>query len=350
MAVIRATAHDVAQLAGVSQTTVSLVLNDVPSARISEEVRRRVREAAKSLDYHPNASAQSLRRRKTRTIGLVIPDSKNPHFWQIAVGVERRAAEQGYNVLLGSTDLGFDRERLVLQSLKQQQIDGLIVQVQFPSESLREIQAWGHSIVRIGAFSAELDGVVPDYGVGCLMLMEHLVGLGHRRIGFVFGTTAPGWPKPEVGLGQDRLMAYWKAVGEHSLASAPELVQYCGPRPDDACEATRRLLALEPRPSAVVCINDYLAFAVVKTIMETGLRVPKDISVAGFDDIPLARYLSPALTTVRANAEMLGEKAVELLLGRLENRGMPPQHCTMPTSLVIRESTEVCADVAAWEA
>lgn len=350
MAVIRATAQDIAKLAGVSQTTVSLVLNDVPNARISKDVRRRVREVAKSLDYHPNASAQSLRRRKTRTIGLVIPDSKNPHFWQITEGVERKAAERGYNVLLGSTDLGFDRERLILQSLKQQQIDGLIVQVQFPSKSLREIQAYGHSVVRIGAFSVELDGVVPDYSVGCTMLMEHLVGLGHRRIGFVFGTTAPGLPQPEVGLGQDRLLAYWRAVTEHHLVRDAELVQCCGPRPDDAREATRRLLALEHRPSAIISINDYLAFPVIKTIMEAGLRVPKDISVAGFDDVSLAQYLSPALTTVRANAEMLGEKAVELLLRRLENQGMPPQHLTVPTSLVVRESTEVYTAVAAWEA
>jgi LacI family transcriptional regulator len=344
MTIKRPTARDVARRAGVSQTTVSLVLNRIPNARISEDVRQRVWEAARGLDYEPNAVAQSLRRRSTHTIGLVIPDITNPHFWQIARGAERRAADLGYSVLLTSTDLGLDRERRALTSLKQQRVDGLILQVQFPITLLREIEAiraHGQHIVRIGRVSPDLDCIILDYGAGCTELLDHLVALGHRRIGFVFGTTAPDALRPEVELGQERFVAYRQAVERHGLDGDADLVQHCGSYPEHARQATERLLALRPRPTAIIAINDYLAVAVVRTAVEAGLRVPGDLSIAGFDDVPLAQYLSPALTTVRANAEAVGEKAVDLLLARLKDPGLPPQHFLMPTSLVIRESTEV---------
>jgi LacI family transcriptional regulator len=333
----------VARRAGVSQTTVSFVLNRTPNARISEDVRRRVWEAAHSLDYEPNAVAQSLRRRSTHIIGLVIPDASNPHFWQIARGVERRAADLGYSVWLTSTDLNFERERRALASLRQQRVDGLILQVQFPVTLLREIEAiraHGQPIVRIGRPSPDLDCLILDYGAGCIELLDHLVALGHRRIGFVFGTTAPNSLRPEVELGQDRLEAYRQAVERHGLDRDADLVQPCGPEPEHARQATGCLLALRPRPTAIIAINDYLAITVMRTVIEAGLHVPGDLSIGGFDDIPLAQYLTPALTTVRANAETVGEKAVDLLLARLKDPGLSPQHLLMPTSLVVRESTE----------
>lgn len=337
------TVRDVAKRAGVSLTTVSFVLNNVPYARISEEARARVWNAARELDYQPNAAAQSLRRRSTHTIGLLIPDNNNPHFWQIVRGAERAAAEKGYSVLLTSSNLEIEQERRAFEALKQQRMDGLILQTAFPSALLRAIEALktrGHPVVRIGRFSPDLDGVAPDYGIGCTMLMEHLVQLGHRRVGFVFATSAPGGPRPEVGLGQSRLGAYRDAVQRHDLDADPDLVQGSGPHPEDACGAARRLLELSPRPTAIMVINDYLAISVLKMIADAGLSVPRDISLTGFDDIPLARYLSPALTTVSANAERLGERAVELMLARLEEPEAPPQHHVLPTYLVVRDSTK----------
>jgi LacI family transcriptional regulator len=336
------TSRDVARRAGVSQATVSFVLNNIADAHISEATKEKVWQAVRELDYHPNAAAQSLRRRAAGAIGLVIPDSRNPHFWQIVQGAERRAAQAGYSVLLTSTDLDFARERLALDSLKRQRVDGLILQINFPSKMLPEVEglrARGHPIVRIGRFSPELDGVVPDYGAGCTRLMEHLVRLGHRRIGFVFGTTPRGSVPAEVDLGRGRLEAYQRAIAEYSLDSDAELLQRCGPSPDEAYEATKNLLSLRPRPTAILSINDFLAIAVCKAIADAGLRVPQDVSVAGFDDIPLGRYLSPPLTTVRAEAEMLGEKAVELVLARLQEGNLPPQHIVLPTSLIVRSST-----------
>jgi DNA-binding LacI/PurR family transcriptional regulator len=137
------------------------------------------------------------------------------------------------------------------------------------------------------------------------------------------------------------LEAYQQVIAAHHLDDDADLVQHCGPRPDHACEAARRLLALRPRPTAIIAINDYLAIPVAKTVVGAGLRIPEGISVAGFDDIPLSQYLMPALTTVRANAEALGEKAVELMLARMADTDMPPQHIVLPTSLIIRESTGV---------
>ncbi|MCC7355324.1 MAG: LacI family DNA-binding transcriptional regulator [Anaerolineae bacterium] len=347
------TSRDVAKRAGVSQATVSFVLNNIADARISEATKEKVWQAVRELDYHPNAAAQSLRRRAAGVIGFVIPDSRNPHFWQIAQGAEKRAAEAGYNVLLTSTDLEFARERLALESLKRQRVDALILQINFPGKLLPEVEglrARGHPIIRIGRFSPELDGVVPDYGAGCTRLMAHLVSLGHHRIGFVFGTTSRGSVQTEVELGRGRLEAYQRAIAEYSLDGDTELLQHCGPLPEEAYEATRRLLALQPLPTAIISINDFLAIAVCKAVADTGLRIPHDISVAGFDDIPMARYLSPALTTVRAEAERLGGMAVEMVLARLKDASLPPQHVVLPTSLVVRTSTGVASVGTSMEA
>jgi len=342
VAVKRTTSRDVAKRAGVSQTTVSFVLNNAPGARISEEVRQRVWQAARELDYHPNAAAQSLRRRRTHTIGLIIPDNTNPHFWQVAKGVESKADETGYSVLLTSTDLELDKERRALESLKRQRVDGLILQLFYPDQVMSEVEAMraqGHAIVTIGRFSPDMDGVVPDYGRGCALLMEHLLQLGHRRIAFVFGSVAADASPSRMGSGRGRLAAYRAAVCEHSLDDDEGLLQRCGPTPEDACEATARLLSLPVHPTAIVALNDFLTIGVYKTVLDAGLRIPEDVSVAGFDDIPMARYLSPPLTTVRAQAERLGEKAYELFHQRLEDADSPLQHILLPTSLVIREST-----------
>ena len=342
MAVKRTTSRDVAKRAGVSQTTVSFVLNDAPGARISEEVRQRVWQTARELDYHPNAAAQSLRRRRTRTIGLIIPDYTNPHFWQIAKGVESKASDAEYSVLLTSTDLELDKERRALESLKRQRVDGLILQLYYPDQVLSEVEAMrtrGHAIVIIGRFSPDMDGVVPDYGCGCTLLMEHLIQLGHRRIGFVFGTAVAGALPSRLASGRGRLAAYRAAVCEHSLDNDEGLLQRCGPTPEDACDATARLLALQTRPTAIVALNDFQTIGVYRTVLEAGLRIPEDVSVAGFDDIPMARYLSPSLTTVRAQAETLGERAYELFHQRLEDADSPHQHILVPTLLIVREST-----------
>ncbi|MBV9787184.1 MAG: LacI family DNA-binding transcriptional regulator [Chloroflexi bacterium] len=340
----RPTQVDVAQLAGVSRATVSYVLNGQADGRvpISEETRQRVLKAVAELDYVPDARAQALRSGSTKTIGLIIPDIHNPHFWEVADGVEQEASAAGYHILLSSIPPGKKSAEDIFKDLSHRRIDGLIMVPSFLYRSeeaqktlayllKRRVPVVGIMAEHSGA-NYHIDRVISDYRNTTFEVMTHLLSLGHQRIGFIYGIDVPD-------LGNDRLFAYRESLQAANLPLDPELVVHCGSTVEDSYQATRQLLGLAARPTALLVINDLLAIGALRAISDLNLRVPHDVSVCGYDNIPLAKYLTPALSTASKDGEKMGREAVRLLLARLQDPDQPYQDIRLPARLILREST-----------
>jgi LacI family transcriptional regulator len=334
----RPTQVDVARLADVSTATVSYVVNDQNGGRvpISEGTRQRVLEAVEELGYVPDARAQALRSGDTKTIGLIIPDIRNPHFWEHAEGVEQESFALGYHVLLSSIALDLEYGEDILKDLSRRRIDGLILASSFikQSEEAQKILSYLKRrlpVVVIGT-QADIDCVMSDYRTVTREVMEHLLSLSHRRIGLIYGI---GTAEPA----KDRLQPYQESLRAAGLPVDQELIINCGPTIEDGYQAALQLLQRPSRPTALLAINDLLAMGALRAAGDLNLSVPGDVSLAGYDDIPMANYLQPRLTTASKDTIRLGREAVKLLLARLRDPDQPHQKITVPTRLIIREST-----------
>lgn len=333
----RPTQKDVAQKAGVSRSTVSYVLNDQAELKIpiSDETRQRVMDAIAELGYEPDARAQSLRRGTTNIVGVIIPVIQNPFFWQTLSGISTALQKAGYGLHLSHPPLSSKQEANAIRDMIRQRVDGLILlaaaKYLLPelTDYLRET---GRPIVEITATRAEFDHVIHGYSSGTRALMEHLLELGHQRIGFIYGVT-------QDVQGFDRLLTYRQVLQEAGLSGDDSLEVHCGDTLKDAYQAAYSLLRRPDRPTALLVINDMLAMAVMRAAADLGLRIPHDLSVAGFDDIPFSSYTFPRLTTVSGKAEESGENAVQLLLRRIAEPGRPQQVTSVEVKLIVREST-----------
>lgn len=332
------TSRDVAELAGVSQTTVSLVINDAAHVVIPDETRARVRRAIAQLDYHPNEAARILGRRATRDIGVIVPEASNPHYLDIVAGVRAYAEGQGYGISLSITDFDLQRERRCLSWLKQQRSDALIVSLAHgPAllDELRALRRQGYAITTLGFSDETMDSVGTGGWTGERQLMEHLIALGHRRLGYIYGA----FNHETYG---DRLAACLNIQHELGLPVVEAWVRRCGPTQDEGYRETHALLAACPaddRLTALVVVNDYLAIGVLAALHEAGIAVPRAISVASFDNTYLSRYTTPALTTVDLGARVMGEQAARMTVERLSALDAPAIHWSTPTRLVARSST-----------
>ncbi len=333
----RPTQADVARLAGVSRATVSYAISGRANGTIelTEETRQRVLRAAEQLGYQPHAPAQSLRAGATKTFGMLIPDMRNPHYWQIVSGLEEAARAQGYDLLLSNASLNPDRELESVRTLLRGRVDGLALMLTFPDRLTDEAVLLARRrspVVMIGSGIAGLDTVQADHAGGAVEMMAHLLALGHRHIGLVYGVAIPE-------LARDRLIAYRQAIQDAGLPPNDNLIECCGPSLADGYQAAGRLLARSPQPTALLAVNDLLAIGVLRLLADRGLRIPQDVSVAGFDDIDVASYLCPSLTTVRVNAEEVGREAARLILGRMSDPERPRQFIRVPAELIQRGST-----------
>ncbi|MEW5814325.1 MAG: LacI family DNA-binding transcriptional regulator [Spirochaetota bacterium] len=333
----RPTQADVARLANVSRATVSYVLNEQKGLHIpiSEQTRQRVFDAVKELEYEPDARARALRLGNTKIIGILVPDLKNPHFWQIICGIESMAHRSGYDLLISHSALNQKEEDNCIKSLSHRRIDGLILLPSFTPISqgaVAKLIQSRHPVVDIGEFDSPFDCVISNYEEGTRDIMTHLLGLGHTCIGFIYGVA-------DKKIGYDRLIPYRNALKEAGLQSYSNLIYYCGTTIEDGYKAAKHLLCRLPRPTALIVINDLLAIGTIRAARDMEIRIPKDLSIAGFDDIPFSNYLSPRLTTVHRDTEKCGELAVELLLNRFKNPEIAKQAKRLPSYLIIREST-----------
>jgi DNA-binding LacI/PurR family transcriptional regulator len=327
-----ATIADVAREAGVSTATVSRVLSGVGRAR--PETRARVLNAARNLEYRPSLVARSLKQRATRTIGLIVTDIENPYFPQLVRAVEDAANAEGYAILLCNADENPEREASYLDVLVERRVDGMIVAASTIGTRQREWLANPPVpvvLVNTRSPQADLPSVASDNRAGGRMAARHLLGLGHRRIGYLMPPPRNlDAPNRVAGVRDElrRVPAATLTVG-HGAATVA-----------GGETAMRELLAAKPWPTAVIAYNDLMAIGAMRAIRRVGLRVPGDVSLVGFDDVAFAAYAEPALTTVRQETAEMGRWAVATLTERLgERRPAPAAHVVLPVRLEVRAST-----------
>lgn len=324
------TIKEVARQAGVSTTTVSHVLNN--TRFVSNEVRSRVMEAMRELGYKPNALARSLRSGKTNTIGLIVPDSANPFFAELARAVDAEAIVSGFNVILCNTEDDPLKEQIYLDLLGRRRVDGVILLSEAVQiDTLRALQVQGIHLVG-GVHELEgihMDTVLSDGRQGGYLATSYLLSLGHRRIGCIVG------PAGRTSSAE-RLAGYAQAMEESGTEVDPKLISSANYHPDAAYEIALKWLIGENPPSAIFASNDLMAMGALRAAAEAGRVVPRDLSLVGFDDIELASYTVPALTTIAQHQQKLAKVAINMLLERIHGSKAEIRREVLDTRLVVR--------------
>jgi len=328
----RVTMVDVARQAGVSLMTVSRVVNNKED--VSPATRQRILEIIDELGYRPSGIARGLVTQRTGTIGLVVPDIDNPYFSGMVRGAENQAYAENYSVFLCNTNEDVEREIAVLQSLEDKQVDGLLLcSSRLDEEELRTVVSRFPTVVLV---SRRLDddcvgAVFSDDETGSYLAAKHLIQSGHKDIGFISG--------PPISLsGRLRLAGYCRALDTAGIAFDPTLVQHCSPVVEGGIQATKTLLTSQPDLTALLCHNDLVAVGALQACSALDRRVPADVAVIGFDDIPLAEYVTPSLTTSRIPRYELGKRAMRLLLNQIADCSGRTQTIVLPVELIVRES------------
>jgi LacI family transcriptional regulator len=331
------TMRDVAAHAQVSVATVSHVING--TRFVDPDTVDRVRAAIELLNYRPNKLARSLRRNETSTIGLFIPDNSNSFFAKMARTIEDIGFAAGYSVILCNSDGSETKESVYIDTLLSKQIDGLILISS--GNSFTPLRSIIEARVPFVAVDRELgdlrvDQVLIDNEQGGYLAGEYLARLGHRRIGFISGPM-------HLSLSRQRLVGFQRALAEAGLDLPDEAILEGHFHYADGVNGMRQLLDRRLGLTAVFAANDQMAIGALSYIQRAGLRVPQDVSIVGYDDIPEAAIVFPALTTIAQPTADMGQRSVSLLLERIKQVDMPPRRVLLPTNLVERES---CAPLA----
>lgn len=324
-----------ARIAGVHPSTVARVLNDDPRQRVSDEVRERIVALAREHGYQPNRLARALRLKRSYVIGTLIPDIANPFFAVLFRGIEDILARQDFSVILANTDDQPTREQRGLDMLRGRQVDGLILATARRHDpAIQALAAEGFPFVLVNRHTEtpRAAAVVPDDRNGAMAAVEHLIALGHRRIAHIAGPD-------EISTGHWRRMGYAVALQQHGLAVDPDLVVAGSYREAGGYAAMRTLLSLAEPPTAVFAVNDLAAAGALRALHEAGLHVPRDVSIVGFNDLPMVAQTAPRLTTLHVPLHALGVAAAEHLLAVLAGTETEPEVVALPVELVCREST-----------
>lgn len=327
------TIRDVARAAGVSQATAARALGGYGYS--SARTRSRVEAAAGRLGYRPNGVARALVSRATHTVGLLVGDIENPFFAAAARGLADVLEAQGYTVLLANSDESADREERAVETLRARRVDGLVV---VPVERaaprhLVDLVAAGVPLVQLdrAVTGVAADAVLVDNEVGAARAVEHLIALGHRRIGIVSD-------RPEVSSSADRLAGYRGALRRAGIEPDPALESIGGSTQVDGLESARRLLQPPGRPSAVFTANNFMTVGALLAMRELGLRAPGDVALVGFDDLDWTTLVEPPVTVISQPVTELGRVAGERLLSRLRGEGGEPETIRLHTELIVRGS------------
>jgi len=328
-----ATIREVAESAGVSYATVSHVINN--TRLVSPETRERVLVAMDALNYRPNALARSLRQGKTNTIGLVLPDSANPFFAEISRSIEDEAFKKGYSVFLCNTELDTQRELFYVNVLSNKQVDGIIfVAAGDQADSLDFLLRQKMPVVMIDRDlpNVEVDAVLTDHQLGGFLATHHLIELGHKRIACIAG---PSTITPSA----ERMTGYERALEQAGLSYDEHLIIRGDYHAQSGMEITHSILKLNPRPTAIFALNDLMALGALRAAAEAGYSVPTDLAVVGYDDLELAQFTNPPLTTIAQPKKEIGFQAVNLLVDRMSRKSLPPSRVVLAPELIIRRST-----------
>ena len=333
------TISDVAKRAGVSAMTVSRVINN--SGYISQATRTRVEMAIAELGYVPNVLGRQLRSKQTKMLALVLSDITNPFFTTIARGVEDVAGARGFSVMFCNTDESEAEESQYLLMLVQRQVDGvLLVPANSSGTSLRMLASHHVPVVVIDrrVEGRHVDSVGTDSVAGAHALTRHLIELGHRRIAILTG-------RPSVSTSIDRVAGFRRALAEAGIELDERLVlygefNYGEFNQADGARMARQVVALDPPPTAIFAANNFIAFGAMRALREAGIRVPDDISIVAFDDLPPEWVADPFLTVMVQPAYEIGRRAAELMLERLGPvRPADGREVLLPSELVVRRSS-----------
>ncbi len=323
---------DVAERAGVSTATVSRVLNG--QGPVSEDARTRVLTAARELDYHPNWLAQSLRGRRTNTIGLILPDIENPFFTSLIKGVEQAASDRGWNVILCNTDEDIRREEILVRTLVERRIDGLLLcPVAGSHDYLVQHLDRRLALVSVNRTlpGVPVPAVVADNEQGAYAAARHLLAKRFRPLALILGT-------PQLSTTEARLAGCRRAAAELGLgADGLHLTVGLG-RMGQGYKAALECLDAKPRPRAILAFNNLMAEAALMAIHHRGLRCPEDVALIGFDDFRSAAAMTPPLTVVEQDPVGMGRQAVEVLAKVIAAHRPVAMTTTLPTRLLLRAS------------
>lgn len=326
---------DIAARAGVSVMTVSKALRDAPD--ISAATKQRIRALAQEMGYTPNATAQGLRSRSTKLLGVVIPASTHPILARVLLAVEEIATQHGFDLLLHHSRNEPEREQVVVRRLLSRRVDGLLIAPVYrlePSAPIYdELARVGVPTVLLGhraPFCRQFVCVETDDLEASYALTRHLLELGHRRIAFLAGP-------PMVPAAQERLEGWRRALREAQIEPDDRLVFHAGSTVEEGQKAAAQLLEEAPSVTAVQAYNDLVAIGAGTVLLERGLRIPQDLSLTGFGNILSAEHFRVPLTTARQPKWTLGTTAMDLLLRLLRQERV--ESCRLPCPLVLRAST-----------
>jgi DNA-binding LacI/PurR family transcriptional regulator len=334
----RASSKDVAEAAGVSRTTVSFVLNDVPNVQIPEETRQRVWEAARRLGYYPDASARSLVSQRSGNIGVLLCRSADRVFgdvflMEVLTGIHEVTHPRRYHILLEAIE-DVTAPDAYIGLVRSRHVDGLIVSgPRADDRQLRGLEDEGFPVVLLGRLpETGLCQADVDHEGAVRTVVDYLLYRGHRRLAFI------GQGPPIYTATEARLRGYIEALSAAGLPHDEAMVQYGDFSRESGYGAMHSLLDLPQPPSAVFVGSDMVAFGVLAAVRDAGLHVPDDVAIVGFDDVPMASDVTPPLTTVHLPAQLLGQTAAEILMKLIAGEEVARRTVLLDTHLVIRQS------------
>ncbi len=333
------TIKDIAKALGLSKSTVSRALSDHSS--VNEETRKRILDLAQKLHYQPNLLALNFKQKRTKTIGVIIPETVNKFFARAIGGIQRVANPAGYNVITCESDESYEAEKSNLQSLVNSRVDGLLISVSsetFRTDHFDLLVQKGIPVVFFDRIREELNTsqVVTDNHDIAFTGTEHLISQGCKRIAILAG--------PEnLYNSRNRLQGYVDALEKHDLPVREDYIFHSQFRAGNFEEHARAILDLHERPDAVFAINDYAALELIHFFKKHGLRIPEDIAVLGFNNEAFSKFVEPALSTVDLNANEMGAAATQILLEQIKDPGKAPQKKIIRSKLIVRASTQLLA-------
>ncbi|PNH87724.1 LacI family transcriptional regulator [Vibrio diazotrophicus] len=330
-----ATIKDVARLAGVSTTTVSHVINK--TRFVAEATQEKVLEAVKELNYAPSAVARSLKCNTTRTIGMLVTQSTNLFFSEVIDGVESYCYRQGYTLILCNTGGIYEKQRDYIRMLAEKRVDGILVMCSDLTQELSEMLESHADIPKVimdwGPEASKADKIIDNSELGGYLATKYLIDRGHKDIACLSGHL-------NKLACQERIAGFRRAMVEANLEVNDNWILEGNFECDTAVLAADKIIAMDKMPTAVFCFNDTMALGLMSRLQQKGVRVPDDISVIGYDNIELAEYFSPPLTTIHQPKRRVGKNAFEILLERIKDKEHERRIFEMHPEIVERDTVK----------
>lgn len=329
------TIHDIARELEISASTVSRALNNNP--RISLKTKEKIKAVADRLGYRPNTLASNLRNKKSNTIGIVVPLINRHFFSSVISGVEDIAFKAGYNVVISQSNDLAAKETSIVQSMFSNRVDGLIISIAMQSTSFEHLKLFKKKQIPLVFFDRavpeiDTDKIVVDDFDGAFRVTQHLIDQGYQRIAHLAGPQ-------NLTTYLDRKNGYIEALRKNNITFDESLINVSTLTSEDGVPAIEKLMNLPNPPDAIFCGNDTTALSVMIYLRDKGILIPEDFGIVGFSNEPFSKVVSPAISTILQPGFAMGQKAAELIISKIENKDRTYQTITLPTELIIRDSS-----------